>query len=212
MILSLVFFILPMANAACINPAENIEIKENKTFCYGIYNLENGIKIVNDDVVVDCNNSVLTGDGIGYGILLKDEEDVVVKNCNITNYEIGIYLDNSSSSVLKNNYLTKNKFGIALQNSIGNDINENNFFGNIQDKIISNITLQQEKNEEAISSKKVINKDEGNESYPPENQAAKYHGNKGLGYYIIYLAVFLAAIVAFYSLYYRFYYERRKLK
>ena len=210
-VLFLAFVLFPMVNAACIVPDENIKIREDTVFCSGIYSLKSGASILNKNLTLDCNNSVLTGEGIGYGILLKDEENIVVKNCNITNYEIGIYLDNSSSSVLKNNYLAKNKFGIALQNSIGNDIDDNNFFGNVQDKMISNITLQQEKNEGAIPSKKVI-KNEESESYPPEAQAAKYHGNKGLGYYVIYLAVFLAVIVAFYSLYYRFYYERRKLK
>ena len=210
-VLFLVFVLFPIVNAVCTVPNENIKIKENTVFCSGIYNLKIGVDIFNKNLTLDCNNSVLTGDGIGYGILLKDEEGVVVKNCNITNYEIGIYLDNSNNSILKNNYLAKNKFGITLQNSIGNDINDNNFFGNVQDKMISNITLQQKKNEKAISSKKVINS-VSNENYLPETQDVKYHGNRGLGYYIIYLAVFLAVIVTFYSLYYRFYYERRKLK
>ena len=144
-VLWLVFVLFPIASAVCAVPNENMKIKESTIFCSGIYNLKAGVIISNKNLTLDCNNSVLTGDGIGYGILLKDEEDVAVKNCNITNYEIGIYLDSSSSSVLKNNYLAKNKFGVVLHNSAGSDIEGNNFFGNIQDRMISNITLQQEK-------------------------------------------------------------------
>ena len=210
-VLLLAIALLPVVNAVCISPNNSIEIKENTIFCHGIYNLENGIKIVNDNLIVDCNNSILAGNGIDYGILLKDRQNVSVKNCNVTNYEIGIYLDNSSSSILKNNYLAKNKFGIALQNSIGNDVDDNNFFDNVQDKMISNTPLQHEKSEESASSIKVI-KSVSNESYLPETHAGKYYGNRKLGYYVIYLAVFVAVTVAFYSLYYRFYYERRKLK
>ena len=210
-VLCLLFVLLPMASAICVIPSENLEIKQAAVFCSGTYNLENGIKIVNDNLIVDCNNFILTGNGIGYGILLKDRQNVVVKNCNISNYEIGIYLDNSSNNILKNNYLTRNKFGIALQDSAANDIDDNNFSDNIQDKMIVNISLQKEKMEEPIPSKKVITNNAGSENYLPY-ETAKYHGNKKLGYYVIYLAVFAAVAAAFYSLYYRFYYERRKLK
>ncbi len=136
-IFCIVLFILPIVNADCIVPSEIKEIKENVVFCYGTYNLESGVKIVNDNIAIDCGNSILTGNGFGYGILLKDRNNVVVQNCNISNYEIGIYLENTNNSFVNNNYLTKNKFGIALFNSFNNNLDNNILYENINDNEIS---------------------------------------------------------------------------
>ena len=130
-----IFILLPIVNAVCTVPNENIDLKENIIFCFGAYNIQSGINIVQNNVVVDCNNSVLMGNGIGYGILLNKRQNVIVKNCNITNYEIGIYLDGTNKSVLKNNYLTNNKFGIASFNSFDNDIDSNILSENLENTI-----------------------------------------------------------------------------
>ena len=127
--------LLPIANAACIIPIENLEVRENYVFCNGTYNIENGISIASDNVIVDCNKSALAGNGIGYGIMLQNRRNVVIKGCNILNYEIGIYLDNSNGSFINNNYLAKNKFGIALFNSFNNSMESNALVGNVNDKI-----------------------------------------------------------------------------
>jgi parallel beta-helix repeat protein len=124
-----------MVNAVCIVPAENMEIKENAVFCYGAYNIENGLNIANDNVIVDCNNSFLVGGGINYGILLNNRHNVIIQNCSISNYEVGIYLEDTNSSVIKDNRLTKNKFGIALFNSFNNDVRDNFLFENINNII-----------------------------------------------------------------------------
>lgn len=130
-VFAIAFFILPIANAVCVVPGENMELKESAAFCYGAYSIESGIQVSNDNIVIDCNSSALIGNGIGYGVLLRNKNNVIVKNCNISNYEVGVYLDKSNNSVIKNNYLIKNKFGIALFNSFDNDINNNTFFDNI---------------------------------------------------------------------------------
>lgn len=137
LIFYIIFLILPLVNAVCIIPSENMEIKEDTFFCYGDFNIENGVSIVNDNVVVDCNNSILIGNGVSYGILLKNKQNVIVQNCNISDYEIGIYLDNTNNSILRNNYLTKNKFGIALFNSFNNDVNGNLLEENIRSNAIN---------------------------------------------------------------------------
>ena len=102
--------LLPAAYAACIIPTENMEIRKNVVFCFGVYNVESGVNIAADNVIIDCSNSALTGSGIGYGILLKGRQNAGIKNCNISGYEIGIYLDNANYSIISGNYLTKNKF------------------------------------------------------------------------------------------------------
>lgn len=134
-LLCVLIVLFPIVNAVCINPAKNQEIRENAVLCYGIYDLERGINIVNDNIAVDCNNSVLIGNGVGYGILLNNKNNVAVKNCNISNYEVGIYLENTNNSVIDNNYLSKNKFGIALFNSFNNEVANNFLFENIDNSV-----------------------------------------------------------------------------
>lgn len=133
--------ILPIVNAVCIIPDEDTKINENTVLCSGTYNLESGINIANYNVLVDCNNSVLVGNGLGYGILLNNTHNVIVKNCNISNYEVGIYLDNTNDSTIENNYLTKNKFGIALFNSFNNNIDNNLLLENIKDDKINYLSV-----------------------------------------------------------------------
>lgn len=120
----ILFLIVPIVNAVCTIPVENFEVKEDIVFCYGIYNIENGIKVLADNVSIDCSNSMLIGSGIGYGILVQGNK-AVVQNCNISNYEIGVYLDNANSNTVANNYISNNKFGIALFNSLNNSIENN---------------------------------------------------------------------------------------
>ncbi|MBI2653891.1 right-handed parallel beta-helix repeat-containing protein [Candidatus Woesearchaeota archaeon] len=148
-ILLMIFFLVPMVNAVCITPTEGMEINDNTIFCFGAYNLENGIKIANSSVILDCNSSVLVGNGIGYGILLKNVDNARIQNCNISNFEVGIYLDNSANNLLNNNYLTKNKFGIALFNSFNNDIDDNVLLDNIRESTINlqSSLIQEEQSE-----------------------------------------------------------------
>ena len=216
-ILCLFIISLPIVNAVCINPSENIEIKDSTVFCYGHYNIENGIKIVNDDLIVDCNNSILTGNGIGYGILLKNRQNVIIENCNISNYEVGIFMDNSSDNVMQNNYISNNKFGIVVQNSVYNDIDGNFFYNNLENKKISGIQIQRENSitDDKDATKPQPKISEGNASSRTlifREIQTNQKENKRIIYFIIYLAVSLIVIMIFYALYYRFYHERSKIK
>ena len=153
----LIILLIPaIANAVCITPAESMEIRENALFCYGTYNIGNGVNIANDNVIVDCGNSVLIGNGIGYGILLKNKKNITIQNCNISNYEIGIYLDNANNSIIEHNYLAKNKFGIALFNSFDNDAGNNVLIDNIANNAINYFpdSLIEEKGIEAKEAEK----------------------------------------------------------
>ena len=149
-ILYLALVLLPLANAVCTVPDENIEVKENAVFCSGTYEIESGVNVVSDNIIVDCNNSVLLGDGINYGILLNNRRNVIIQNCNISNYEVGIYLENTNGSTISNNYITKNKFGIALFNSFNNNLDNNFLSENIKDDEINYlpVSLIQEKKTE----------------------------------------------------------------
>lgn len=162
-IVLIILTVLPIANAVCVVPAEAKEVKDDAVFCHGTYNLESGVNVVGDNIAIDCSNSILTGNGFGYGILLKGRNNVIVQNCNISNYEIGIYLENTNNSFVNNNYLTKNKFGIALFNSFNNDLGGNILHENINDNeiIYLNSPVQgeapsAEKKEETITPQQIM--------------------------------------------------------
>lgn len=155
------FILIPIANAVCVTPKEDMELKEDVVFCIGKYNLENGLKAVNDNIIIDCDKSELIGNGLNYGILLNGRKDIVVQNCNISNYEIGIYLDNTNNSGIHDNYLTKNKFGIALFNSYNNNVDNNIFFENINSNQVIYLTSQ-------ISSQRALAEEQKKETTTPK--------------------------------------------
>lgn len=136
-LLFIALLLLPIANAVCIEPKDSMGIRENAVFCPGTYNLENGVKIVNSNVIVDCGKSVLVGNGIGYSIMLKNVSNVEIKSCNISNFEVGIYLDSSNNNKIFGNYLSKNKFGIASFNSANNNLDNNIFADNARENTIN---------------------------------------------------------------------------
>ena len=156
--------LLPLAYAECLVPSDRMEIKESAIICSGSYNLKEGIKIAADNAIVQCNNSILLGDGVGYGILLKERNNTALRGCSISNYEVGIYLDSSNYSLISDNYLSKNKFGVGLFNSFNNKMENNvleensrNEEVNFQSSLINEdeITLVEEK-EEQLSPQKIM--------------------------------------------------------
>ncbi len=95
---------------------------------YHIADLEQdgAIKIIDSDVVLDCNGATFYGDGSGYGIYIPDDvTNVTIKNCRLRNYSYGIYVDGSSSNNLLSNTLEENGYGLVLGSSSGNVITNN---------------------------------------------------------------------------------------
>lgn len=126
LILIFIVFKLHTANALCIVPENLIQIAKNSTFCYGTYNIPEGIQIINDNIALDCNNSVISGSFVSKGISIDSKNSIIIKNCIIKNYENGIYLKNSTNTLIKNNNLSKNNIGINLINAFENNV-ENNY-------------------------------------------------------------------------------------
>ena len=215
-ILCFLIGLLPIVHAFCLKPSENLEIKENTVFCHEVYNIENGIKVASDNIVIDCNNSVLMGNGIGYGILLKGIQNAAVKNCNVTNYEIGIFLDNSNNNILMDNQISNNRFGIVLQNSVGNDVDKNVYYSNAEDKKIINIDVKKEeimvKNNESMSQQKIFGENNNQQTSYNETQLIKKTETKKEFNFRFYLITALIVIILFFALHYKLYKDRYKVK
>jgi parallel beta-helix repeat protein len=75
-----------------------------------------GIVIAADNVVLDCNGKNVSGGGTGAGISVDGYDNVVIKNCNITNFYYGIKVLNAQNTqIIEDNNLKYNDFyGIYL--------------------------------------------------------------------------------------------------
>ena len=149
-----------VSSQECVVPEQGMEISENTLFCSGNFNLGEGISIISDNVVLDCDVASLVGDGLGYGILVK-ANDGSIENCNLTNFEVGIYLEESSNNEILDNHISKNRFGIVLFGSEGNTIKDNILEENSRsDEIQISPSKLFEEPEEIIIETEVLGEDE----------------------------------------------------
>jgi len=138
----------------CIIPPNGMVIIQNTTFCPGNYNFPDGIAIGADNIVLDCNDAGIDGsiaegetlpepveEGVGAeleekedtnsGIYLYQNENVIIKNCNIINYEYGFEIHESTDLILQYNTITNNIYGIwSGEGSFDYHINNNVFTNN----------------------------------------------------------------------------------
>jgi len=94
--------------------------------------------ISNSNVTLDCRGFTINGvtgtDSVGVRVT---NDGVTVKNCIISNFEIGIKLEDSDGSTVTKNTLTSNILGIVLEsNSDDNTITANTSTGSDSDGIM----------------------------------------------------------------------------
>jgi parallel beta-helix repeat protein len=97
------------------------------------YDLEDcgwdGVNIGASDITLDCNGHFMEGDG--WGIEIREEDNnIVIKNCEILDFSKGIYL-NSKNNLIENNTFQNLIQGVVMgQDSEFNIIKENKFKNN----------------------------------------------------------------------------------
>ncbi len=115
----------------CINLTDDLVVNSNATLCAKTYNINDAnndgiLKMGANNVVLNCNNSVIVGNGNGYGIYSSTHSGNTIKNCNIKKYNKGIYLENSNSNIITNNIVTNSTVaGIELVDASHNTISGN---------------------------------------------------------------------------------------
>ena len=87
------------------------------------------IDIQANDVVLDCQGHNVDGNNSGNGIRIfrspKENSNVVIKNCVVTDWYNGIYLINADNNTILNNTANNNTYGIHQGNSNNNFISGN---------------------------------------------------------------------------------------
>jgi parallel beta-helix repeat protein len=118
-----------------VYPYDDMEITSDTKLCRGFYNIpdsdDQGVIIIkSDNVVLDCNGATINGDGSGIGIYNNGFDNVILKNCNIKNYEFGIGTVHSSYNTITSNNISNNSYGIDMEYSSNNTLNSNNIHSN----------------------------------------------------------------------------------
>ena len=120
----------------------SITLKENlKNSTDGDICPEHGLIIGADNIVLDCAEYSINGDGVGtdYGINNTGYDNVTVKNCNITNFYTGIYFVYSNNSKIINNTVKNNSYrGIWFNSSSNNNFTLNTIKNNDEAGIFFN--------------------------------------------------------------------------
>lgn len=115
------------------NTSNNIYINGNVTLCAARYDFINksGLNINSSNIILDCNNSIINGTDHSstYGVNITGFGNVTIKNCQISDFDLGVYLAvNSTDCTIENNTLYSN-----AESDIYLDSNSSNI------KIINNI-------------------------------------------------------------------------
>jgi len=101
----------------------------------GVYTLNRSINSSNtclainaNNVTLDCQGNSIIGNGSGEGIYSNNTDNVIVKNCIITNFSTGIEFFNGMDSIMTNNTLSNNTdSGITLGSSSNSNLTDNIF-------------------------------------------------------------------------------------
>lgn len=117
----------------CLTVSEGLKIDDNTLLCRDTYFITSSIEVIKDNITIDCNNAEIIGNKENAGIEIESREGLIVKNCNISNFETGISIKDSKGIELINNIISDNINGVFIINSQDYSIEENIYLNNIND-------------------------------------------------------------------------------
>ena len=135
----------------------NLKIIYDTVLCTKEYYLpasSPALLIDGNNINLDCQGSVIRGDGNGEGLFINTE-NVSVKNCEFRNYEDGILIDSASKVVLDKNNLIDNLNGINIYQSSYVHITDNTLTDNDFGVYVSGINTGLNINNSIISQNEV---------------------------------------------------------
>jgi len=136
----LVLFILiilssGLVRAACVNVVDDLHITNNTTLCSGSYTITDsagdGIIFIDaSNIILDCNNAVISPSGPGMGIIVSNQNNNVIKNCDLNNFYRAISLEYSYDNKIVNSEFSSNSDGVYIYYSDYNIVEDNDFNSN----------------------------------------------------------------------------------
>lgn len=106
-----IFLLIIPSALACIVPTDGMVVRESVVFCSDVYYFPNGITIKGSNIEILCKGTVLKSFTGGSGISIENSNNVTIKGCRISGYDIGFNVQNATSVFLSDNHLVKNKVG-----------------------------------------------------------------------------------------------------
>ena len=131
------------SDEGCFNVTKNVVdgkliINRSVTFCkdkgiFNFYHVPKGIEIAEDNIVLDCNQSIIIGKEITIngdvskynGITLEGVDNVKIENCIVSLFKNGIVFRNSNSNIIKHNGFSGDENSLIFENSVNNELKYN---------------------------------------------------------------------------------------
>ncbi len=133
------------ANPDCsVNERNGCHVVQNTVLSPGVKDFPQGIFVMNDSVMLDCNGAVLQGFGFGIvddGIKVAGKSGFTVRNCTVNNYRYGLDMVQVTNAIVRESDFSSNKgYGIRMSNSHSNIIEKNKVRENKDPQgVISNV-------------------------------------------------------------------------
>ena len=130
-----IFFIETTSAIECNSiPTDGCTVTHNTIFIQNNYSLPRGITINENNVFLDCSNSILDGEhSFQNGITIFQKKNVTIKNCNIQNYErANLLVRESEEAKIENSRLENSEwnYGINIYHSTKAELKNNSLRSN----------------------------------------------------------------------------------
>ena len=80
--------------SVCVVPESGMDITQDTTLCTGTYTLDQPLHLRGSNLLLDCNQAVLSGKG-GTGIIVEGQ-GMIIKDCMITSFDQGVILESAA--------------------------------------------------------------------------------------------------------------------
>ncbi|MFH1409656.1 MAG: right-handed parallel beta-helix repeat-containing protein [Nanoarchaeota archaeon] len=115
----------------CYIPLGGDIIQSDVVLCPGVYDLDEGLTIANNDVTLDCNNAILRGVPDQNGITVEDNKmNSAIQNCDLRDWRNGIHLRSISSCLSRGHTIRANEISNSASRGISVATCDNVITGN----------------------------------------------------------------------------------
>ena len=126
-------------DSGCIPPVNISLINGSSSLCPGTYSPKE-IRMINNNINLICNNTILIGNTTGYGITFSNKNSITIKNCVLKNYSFGFFINSSTNISLINNTIINHDEGVRIVNSFNSILINNLIKNNTKGIYLSNAT------------------------------------------------------------------------